>query len=108
MDESVPDVEIYIEGFRVVRKDRNRNGGGVVIYIRYYLNFKVLENRSLNDIEALLLLVVTNHAKLFICMSWYRPPNSPVGIFGYYEESLICPDSLHYNIIIMGDLIIVT
>ena len=37
-------------------------------------------------------------------MSWYRPPNSPVSIFDYYEELLIFLDSFHYNIIIMGDL----
>ena len=66
LDESVPDTEIYIEGFRVVRKDRNRNGGGVAIYIRNDLKFKVLDHRSLNDIEALPLLVDTNHAKPFI------------------------------------------
>ena len=34
IDESIPDTEISIPGYNLVRKDRNRGGGGVVLYIR--------------------------------------------------------------------------
>ena len=33
LDESVADAEIDMTGFRVYRKDRNRNGGGVAVYV---------------------------------------------------------------------------
>ena len=33
LDESVDDAEIDMAGFRVYRKDRNRNGGGVTVYV---------------------------------------------------------------------------
>ena len=33
LDESVDDAEIDMTGFRVYRKDRNRNGGGVAVYV---------------------------------------------------------------------------
>ena len=104
LDESVSNDEINIDGFRVVRKDRNRNGGGIAIYIRNDLNFKVLEHISLNNLEALPLLIGTNHAKPFVFVSWYRPPNSPICIFDYYEELLVFLDNFHHDIIIMGDI----
>jgi hypothetical protein len=34
LDESVPDSELDIDNYTVIRKDRNRNSGGVCMYIR--------------------------------------------------------------------------
>ena len=33
IDDSFPDSQFYIKGFRMLRKDRNRYGGGLLIYI---------------------------------------------------------------------------
>ena len=34
LDETIPDDLVAISGFSIIRRDRNRNGGGVAIYIR--------------------------------------------------------------------------
>ena len=34
MDSSITDGEIHLDDYSVLRRDRNRNGGGVCIYIR--------------------------------------------------------------------------
>ena len=34
IDSAIFDTEISIEGYNIIRKDRNRHGGGVVCYIR--------------------------------------------------------------------------
>ena len=34
LDDSIHNDEVKIPGFDIVRKDRNRNGGGVAIYLR--------------------------------------------------------------------------
>ena len=39
IDDSVMDGEISIPGFNLIRKDRNRAGGGVVLYIRDNLSY---------------------------------------------------------------------
>ena len=39
IDESIPDNEISIPGYNLIRKDRNRAGGGVVLYIRDNIPF---------------------------------------------------------------------
>ena len=31
--------EIHIDGFNIIRKDRNRFGGGVVLYVRQNISF---------------------------------------------------------------------
>ncbi len=33
IDDTVPDNEIYINGYNIIRNDRNRNGGGVIMYL---------------------------------------------------------------------------
>ena len=40
LDESIIDREIGIPGYTLERKDRNRNGGGVALYIRNSLNYE--------------------------------------------------------------------
>jgi hypothetical protein len=39
IDNSVKDSEISIPGYNMIRKDRNRFGGGVVVYIREYMGW---------------------------------------------------------------------
>ena len=39
LDESVTDGEVNIDGYTVIRRDRNRNGGGVIVYIKDGLAF---------------------------------------------------------------------
>ena len=39
LDYSVPDLEVKLPGYDIIRCDRNRNGGGVACYIREDLCF---------------------------------------------------------------------
>jgi exonuclease III len=39
IDDSISDNEINISGYALCQKDRNRNGGGVVLYIRDCFSF---------------------------------------------------------------------
>ena len=39
VNESVSDDEISVSGFHQIRKDRNRHGGGVLMYIRETIPF---------------------------------------------------------------------
>ena len=40
LDPSIPDHLVAVDGYTILRKDRNRFGGGVCIYLRCNLNFK--------------------------------------------------------------------
>ena len=39
IDDSVPDNEISVAGYHLIRKDRTRHGGGVLMYIRESIPF---------------------------------------------------------------------
>lgn len=97
----IMDSEISIPSYQVVRLDRNRNGGGVLMYVSVDLHFSVLCNPD--DLE--LLTIVVSHESGKACISlFYRPPSSPSYIFDSlctYLESLSVPQ--YSNFILLGD-----
>ena len=54
LDSTVTDTEIEIPNYAVVRKDRNRQGGGVCVFIRSNINFMIHEYGDQGDLEVIL------------------------------------------------------
>ena len=50
LDSSFPDDQFSIPGYRIVRKDRDRNGGGLLLYINEDIPFKITQNSSLPSV----------------------------------------------------------
>ena len=55
IDNSIPDNEIHVIGYDLIRNDRNRYGGGVVLYIRDNIPFSVRNDLIPNHLEIVLL-----------------------------------------------------
>ena len=53
LDSSISDGLVKIRGYGIVRKDRSRTGGGVCIYLRSTINFKIRNDLVPDDIEAI-------------------------------------------------------
>ena len=54
LTDAIPDAALHISGFTIVRRDRsNRRGGGVAIYIRESLPFKIRPDCNNPDYECL-------------------------------------------------------
>ena len=53
LDTSVNDGQINICGYSLLRRDRNRNGGGVALYIQNHIPFKRRDDLNVGQIEAL-------------------------------------------------------
>ena len=73
LDNSVSDSEVAIEGYSIVRKDRNRHGGGVCVYVRDNLTFNTRSDLD-EETESVwldLLLPRTIPVLVGVC---YRPP----------------------------------
>ena len=47
LDETIADNEVLIDSYEIIRKDKNRHGEGVLLYIRDTINYK-LRNYSIN------------------------------------------------------------
>ena len=73
-DHTIPNLEVNLPGYDILRGDRNRNGAGVACYIRKGLCFNT---RALNckQIENIIFGIVLSKLKLVTISIFYRPPN---------------------------------
>ena len=105
LDHSVSDAEICVDNYNVIRKDRNRQGGGTAIYISKFLSYTVLNDLSLDNFEHILLKVKPPHQNAFLLCSIYRPPSTNKA---YYFDRLVnnIENAFSYNLELMmlGDL----
>ena len=74
LDHTVPDLEVNLPGYDILRCGRNRNGGGVACYIRKDLCF---HTRALNckEIENTIFDILLPKSKPINIGVFYRPPN---------------------------------
>ena len=74
VDESFPNQQFKINGYKVFRKDRDRFGGGLMFYVNEQIPSKVLSLESISmDIELTLLEFTVKNRRL-LCIGVYRPP----------------------------------
>ena len=78
LDKSISDNIIKIHGYVCIRKDRNRNGGGVSVYIRETINFRSRSELIAESLEAVCIEIIKPNSKPFAVIACYRPPNSPL------------------------------
>ena len=52
-----------IDGYEVMRRDRNRNGGGVALYIRSSINYRTRLNLMLGNLGTITVEVQKPRAK---------------------------------------------
>ena len=85
----------------MVRRDRNRNGGGVCIILRDHFAFSVPDTRPSSEICCVDLFLSTSHVRL-VCA--YRPPNYDTSKTEQFVECLsdFCSSCSH-PILIAGD-----
>lgn len=76
MDEFITNEEIYIPGYNLFRKDRNRFGGGVAIYTRDILNVVDGSQYVPDTIESVCVEITKSKTKPFLLTTVYRPLNS--------------------------------
>ncbi len=75
LDSSIQNSELLVNGFSFFRRDRNKHGGGVAIFVQSHLPVKERSDFMLNDV-ALWFQVHLHHLKP-VLVSWcYRPPDA--------------------------------
>ena len=74
LDDSVMDAEIEITNYSVIRKDRNRNGGGVCMYVNSSINYITRPDLSHEAIESVWIEIIVEKSKPVLVATVYRPP----------------------------------
>ena len=75
LDSSVTNAEVNINGYSIIRNDRDRNCGGVACYIRNDLCFNI-KNIFSNSIEHVFFEILVPKVKLMATGIFYRTPNA--------------------------------
>ena len=95
-----------IDGYNELSLHRNRNGGGIKIYIDDKFQSRVLDNLTfVNDIiEVLTICVFCSRFKFYIC-SIYKPPSSSIVSFiEILQNNLLSEFPVGSKVILCGDL----
>ena len=78
LDDKISDREVGIDGYDLLRKDRKRTGGGVAMYIRNSINYKIRLDIMPENLETITVEITKPRAKPFFINTWYRPPDISV------------------------------
>ena len=104
LDCSISDELLAIDGYDIIRADRNRNGSGVCIYNRCHVNYEKLLDLIPTGLEANCLEIKQANSPSFLISSIYGPPSAPVEIFLKIEKLIDLVDNKNEEVYILGDL----
>ena len=104
LSESFRKMCIHIPGYDIVRRDINRNGGGVCVYIRSTINFQTQTSLISNIYEAVVVDIIKPNSQPFSIVAVYRPPGTEDEFFCYLESVVKALDFENKEKIIIGDL----
>ena len=103
IDDSISDNDIEIEGYIVNRKDRNRFGGGVAIYIHSTIQFTLREDLKDLDLKTITVELNLPFTKPIVLTTLYRP-EGPIEVFNRIESMVSNIVGNNIEFILMGDL----
>ena len=104
LDDTISSDEVTVPGYALKRSDRNRDGGGVALYIRNTINYECLFDLEYESLESIGIEVIKLKAKSFIVSTWYRPPRSNVDAMKDFELLVQRIELLGLEVNILGDL----
>ena len=105
LDDSFPVSQFNVEGFSTpFRLDRNKNGGGIILYIRSYIIASKLTSFTFpNDIEAFFIEINLKDNKWLICCS-YNPNRTFVSNhLDHIAKGINTYSKKYEKILLMGD-----
>ena len=71
----VSDSHIMINNYsKPARCDRNRQGGGVAVYVKDTISYKTRNDLPTSGLEFVCIEVMPKCSSSFIVLAWYRPP----------------------------------
>ena len=104
LDPQINDSEIQLTGYNIIRKGRIKFGGGVFLYIKNHLNFRVRTDLMPEQLENIVIEIFKPNSVSIFISTWYRPANSPVELFDSFESVLEEIDATNGEIYVLGDL----
>ena len=104
LDSSVWDSELRVDGYEIARNDRNRDGGGVCMYVRNDIAFNHRKDINHKKIESVFVELNLPKCKPILVSTLYRPPKHHTFYSDLEECFQLCNfDITKYESIWLGD-----
>ena len=104
LDETFPAAQFYLQGFcDPYRFDRNRNGGGIMLYIREDIPSRLIEKKLRNNSEYFFVEINLRKKKWLLCCSYNPHKNSISTHIDFLRRELDLHSSNYENFILLGD-----
>ena len=103
LDYTIDNNEVDIPCYNLIRKDRNRNGGGVAIYARDTIPYTGCNFLLPGDVEAICIEIYKPKSKPLVVSTWYRPPDAKIELLDSFEYFLKNIDTDNKEVLITGD-----
>ena len=101
IDSSFPTVQFHIDGYTIHRRDRNENGGGLLLYVREDVPSTLLKTDS--EIEAFYVELNVRKKKWLLCCSYNPNKNSITNHPAEIGKNNDLFSSKYENFILLGD-----
>ena len=104
--ELIENSNFQIEGFNAIHLERkNKTGGGVLIYVKNDVNFKIRTDLTISDqdVEFLTIEILNESSKNFLVTCCYRPPTGIVKRLIQEIEKVHRASNSKKTIFIVGD-----
>ena len=95
--------QVYYFQYKILRLDRNKNGGGLAIFISEDLKFEIRHDVPLHNLELIILKILPYLGVPFNLMTWYRPPSANIDSFKQLEAVISFLDQEEHEKILVGD-----
>ena len=83
--DSILNSEIFLSGYIIFRRDRDRHGGGLLIFVRIELYASIIPMPLIVDLEFLPTGISFTFCNFKFCLGvFYRPPSSDVSYFDHF------------------------
>ena len=104
LDDTFPLDQFYVERFTIpYRLDRNRNGGGVIIYVMEDLPSKILEKHNIpQNFEGMFVELNFRKIKWLLFWTYHSPSQNDQYYFEALDKALDCYSSCG-RIVLIGD-----
>ena len=101
LDKQILNSEVCIDNYDIVRHDRNRQGGGVLIFVIRSFSYNVLFSGP-SELELIILSINSLISPVTVGL-FYRSPSAPVCIF----DTLLNYLCLHVDVSLLSNFILV-
>ena len=104
LDETFPNQQFKISGYKMFRRDRNKHGGGIMFYINENIPCKTVNVEDLPDDCEVTLIELSIKSRKWLCIGLYKPPSQNEKYFLDNLSLALTKMSCEYeNVVLIGD-----